>query len=160
MRRFRDPATLTAALFAGSAAISTVSGAAGAASQADQFSEQIAVNRLQRDREIEDLRRSDNAKLSRQRAMIAATGGDLSFGSNANVLETSEALAAKGQERLLQDFDFQRNVLKANKSTAKRQIGSKLFFGAANTAVAGALGFQTGGGDLKAAATSFLGTGP
>lgn len=148
LNKFYDPGTL--ALVAGaSTAVQALSNAGQASAAADGTSEQIKLNRLQRDRELEDLKRSDNAKLSRQRAVAAATGGDLSFGSTAKILENSERRAAKGQARLLQDFDFQRKTLKANRATQRRAVGSSLFFGALNTATAAAGAYQAGGGDLK-----------
>ena len=146
MRRFYDPST--AATVSGVLLQSVEQFSEGNAASAEA-KQRIEGAKLQRDRDLSDLRRRDEAKLSRQRAVAAATGNDLAFGQTAEILATSEALAAKGQRRVLQDFDFQRQVLKGNAQVARTQGLSRLMFGTVAAAGVGASKYIENGGDVK-----------
>lgn len=106
---------------------------------------QIGATKVQRDRDLTDLRDQRRASLARMRTIFAAQGGSLGGIQESLILKDETYVGAVAESRLLQDYDFRLNTLRATRdnqrvSAMQTLIGS--FAKAGMTGTGTALGVQ------------------
>lgn len=116
----------------------------------------IGATKIQRDRDLADLRDQNRSSLARMRTIFAAQGGSTGGLQESLILKDQAYQSGVSEARLLQDYDFRLNTLRAVRDNQKRGAMQTLLAGifkAGTTAVSTQLGISRYQSSLNAPAT-------